>query len=83
MGHAAGWLQRYRQFKFKNKIEKWKPENCPCRLCNAYINNIGFVWEQKRNLEYSVALGKLFLLLASFVLLQVHTSFLAFLIFYF
>ena len=28
---------------FKNKIKKWKPENCPCRLCKVYINNIGFV----------------------------------------
>ena len=28
---------------FKNKGNKWKPENCPCRLCKIYINNIGFV----------------------------------------
>ena len=28
---------------FKNKIKKWKPENCPCRLCKVYINSIGFV----------------------------------------
>ena len=28
---------------FKIKITKWKPENCPCRLCKVYINNIGFV----------------------------------------
>ena len=32
-----------------------------------YINSIGFVWEQKRNLEYSVSLGELFLSLASTV----------------
>ena len=24
---------------FKNEIEKWKPENCPCRLCKVYVNN--------------------------------------------
>ena len=30
---------------FKSKIKNWKPENCPCRLCKADINNIGFVWE--------------------------------------
>ena len=28
---------------FKNKIKKWKPENCPCRLCKVYINSISFV----------------------------------------
>ena len=28
---------------FKNKVNKWKPENCPCRLCKVYINNIDFV----------------------------------------
>ena len=27
---------------FKNKIRKWKPDNCPCRL-KVYIKNIGFV----------------------------------------
>ena len=21
----------------KNKVQKWKPENCPCRLCKIYI----------------------------------------------
>ena len=61
---------------FKNKIKKWKPENCPCRLCKVYIDNKGFVWEQKRNLEYSVASGEVFLLLASIVLLQARASFL-------
>ena len=38
---------------FKNKVEKSKLENCPCRLCKIYINNIGFVWERKKSLEYS------------------------------
>ena len=33
----------------KNKVNKWKPENCPCRFCKIYINNIGFVWEQKKS----------------------------------
>ena len=28
---------------FKNKIKKWIPENCPCRLCRVYIQNVGFV----------------------------------------
>ena len=28
---------------FKMKIKKWKPENCPCRLCKVYVQNVGFV----------------------------------------
>ena len=63
---------------FKNKIKKWKPGNCPCRICKDYINKMGFVWKQKRNLEYSVALGEVFLLLASFVLLHVYVFFYTF-----
>ena len=43
---------------FKNKIKKWKTEYCPCRLCKVYINNKGFVCEQKRSLEYLVASGE-------------------------
>ena len=27
---------------FKNRIKKWKPENCPCRLCKTYISRLGF-----------------------------------------
>ena len=29
--------------EFKKLIRNWKPNNCPCRLCNIYITNIGFV----------------------------------------
>ena len=28
---------------FKIQIKKWKPENCPCRLCKVYVQNVGFV----------------------------------------
>ena len=28
---------------FKVKIKKWKPENCPCRLCKVYIDRVGFL----------------------------------------
>ena len=28
---------------FKNKIRKWKPENCPCRLCKSFISGVGFI----------------------------------------
>ena len=27
---------------FKNEIKAWKPDNCPCRLCQVYIKNVGF-----------------------------------------
>ena len=26
---------------FKKEIKKWKPENCPCRLCRPHIQNVG------------------------------------------
>ena len=28
---------------FKNKIKKWVPEICPCRLCKTCVNQVGFV----------------------------------------
>ena len=28
---------------FKNKIKAWVPENCPCRLCKVFIQDVGFV----------------------------------------
>ena len=28
---------------FKILIKKWKPENCPCRLCKTYIHQVGFI----------------------------------------
>ena len=27
---------------FETKIRKWKPD-CPCRLCNRYLQHVGFV----------------------------------------
>ena len=29
--------------KFKNKIRRWKPNNCPCCICKNYIPNLGFL----------------------------------------
>ena len=29
--------------EFKSKIKKWRPENCPCRLCMDYIPEIGYI----------------------------------------
>ena len=28
---------------FKSKIRKWQPHKCPCRLCDTYIHQIGFI----------------------------------------
>ena len=29
--------------KFKKAIKKWKPTNCPCRICKTYIPCVGFL----------------------------------------
>ena len=28
---------------FKKALKKWRPANCPCRICKVYIANFGFV----------------------------------------
>ena len=28
---------------FKNKISKWIPSDCPCKLCAKYVANLGFI----------------------------------------
>jgi len=28
---------------FKREIRKWKPVNCPCRICKIFIPNLGFL----------------------------------------
>ena len=28
---------------FKQVVSKWKPENCPCRLCKVYVLNVVFL----------------------------------------
>ena len=29
--------------RFTSGIKKWKPEFCPCRLCETYLQQIGYV----------------------------------------
>ena len=29
-------------YNSKMVIQEWKPENCPCRICKAFVKNIGF-----------------------------------------
>ena len=36
-------IKNFSLSKFINKIRKWKPDKCPCRLCKTYIRNLGFV----------------------------------------
>ena len=28
---------------FKKSVKKWKPQDCPCRLCKVYVNGVGFL----------------------------------------
>ena len=47
---------------FKEKIRKWEPSSCNCKLCQPYINNLGYlslkqVISRKRSLLYYVCLG--------------------------
>ena len=28
---------------FKNRIKRWIPKDCPCRLCKRYIPQVGFI----------------------------------------
>ena len=28
---------------FKDKVKKWIPVNCPCRLCHNYVEGIRFI----------------------------------------
>ena len=29
--------------EFKENIRKWTTKKCPCRLCNVYVQNLGFI----------------------------------------
>ena len=35
--------------KFKKAIKQGKPEDCPCRLCKVFVQNVGFL--EKNNLK--------------------------------
>ena len=35
--------------KLKKAIKQWKPEDCPCRLCKVFVQNVGFL--EKNNLK--------------------------------
>ena len=28
---------------FKNRIKTWKCENCPCRSCKRFVQNVGYI----------------------------------------
>ena len=29
--------------EFSKKVKSWIPRNCPCRICENYINGVGFI----------------------------------------
>ena len=29
--------------EFKKATEQWKPEDCPCRLCKVFVQNVNFL----------------------------------------
>ena len=37
---------------FKAKIKRWVPDMCPCRLCQIYIPNLGFIWNLSTCLSF-------------------------------
>ena len=49
------WKDNDNLYTFKKIVEKWKDENCPCRLCKIYIDKgkkkLGK--KKKKNLAYS------------------------------
>lgn len=36
-------IKKFSLSKFTKKIRKWKPIDCPCRLCKTYIQGVGFM----------------------------------------
>ena len=28
---------------FRSEIKRWRPTNCPCRLCKSHVGNFGFI----------------------------------------
>ena len=30
-------------YEFKSKIKHWEALGCTCRLCNIYVNSVGFI----------------------------------------
>ena len=36
-------MKKFSLSKFTKKIRKWKPIDCPCRLCKTYIQGVGFL----------------------------------------
>ena len=42
---------------FKNKIRRWEPDGCDCKLCKEFVSNLGYVnlvwlWDIGLTLEY-------------------------------
>ena len=46
---------------FTLKIKSWKPDGCPCKLCRAYICQVGYI-NYLMSLTDSFSIDSLFLL---------------------
>ena len=33
----------FKKKKKKKKNRKWTPEKCPCKFCQTYIKNVGYI----------------------------------------
>ena len=40
---VPGEMKKFSLSIFTTKIRKWKPDNCPCRLCKLYVKDLGFI----------------------------------------
>ena len=68
------WKDIDNLYTFKNKVKKWKDENCPCRLCKIYINKgKKKLRKQKKAWDIQVVFLELWLLLTSIVLLPISS----------
>ena len=36
-------IKEAKSLEIKEKVRKWVPHSCPCRLCKTYIQNIDFI----------------------------------------
>ena len=50
-------LKNIKSFKaFKNRIENWTADKCPCRIFKVYISNVDFIWKKMPGSSLSKAL---------------------------
>ena len=40
---AILWNDLPAELIFKQKIELWNPNDCPCKICREFIKNLGYI----------------------------------------